>query len=369
MKFDALSLQKFLMGECEPLETLSWLSDIFLPEIVSRLNTNDVRQRLGIYAGEKIPENERNLTDVRNRVSLILEYELARVATLILEDHGIQNLFWCYVVANRFPDLEVRTISGERGLRVEVKCLQSIAEEKSANFDTLKKDIHPKTDFVVVFLWEWKYDSQEIKWDRSPFVHKAFVFHASSLAYLRDWYWLNNPPKDLGNGFQGFDLRYAVNCKNGIYNQEEGNYGKLLRIWQQDFQYQPPNSDIIYRTIENYFFFKKIVIMEGFNNLAHLILPRLSESNEISPILYKDKDTHEEYEVGWQSKNICFILNSFFTKNKNDILQQISENKGSKIYTFTDKYVSTEYNLDGSNIMKINQFRKPKFLIQGLIEN
>jgi hypothetical protein len=38
MKFDALSLQKFLMGECEPLETLVWLSDIFLPEIVSRLN-------------------------------------------------------------------------------------------------------------------------------------------------------------------------------------------------------------------------------------------------------------------------------------------------------------------------------------------
>lgn len=29
MKFDALSLQKFLMGECEPLETLVWLSDIF----------------------------------------------------------------------------------------------------------------------------------------------------------------------------------------------------------------------------------------------------------------------------------------------------------------------------------------------------
>lgn len=42
-------------------------------------------------------------------------------------------------------------------MRIEVKCLQSMAEEKSANFDTLIKDINPQTDFVVVFLWEWDY--------------------------------------------------------------------------------------------------------------------------------------------------------------------------------------------------------------------
>ncbi len=371
MKFDALSLQKFLIGECEPLDTLSWLSDIFLPEIVSRLNTNNVRQRLGIYAGEKIPENERNLTDVRNRVSLILEYELARIATRILEDNGIQNLFWCYVVANRFPDLEVRKISGERGLRVEVKCLQSIAEEKSANFDTLKKDIHPKTDFVVVFLWDWKYDSQDIKWDRSPFVHKAFVFHASSLAYLRDWYWLNKPPQDLGDGLQGFDLRYAVNCKNGIYNQEEGNYGKLLRIWKKDFEYQPPESTLIYRTITEYLSFKNIVITEGFKNLAYLLLPKITGSNEIYPIHYNDNNA--QYFIGWQSKNVCFILNSFFSmfskERKNDILLHIFTNGANKIYTFNDKYDSTEYDLDGSQMIKIKQHKKPKYLIQGLVEN
>jgi hypothetical protein len=129
---------------------------------VDDLNSTDVRQRIGLYAGERIPQNERNLTDVRNRVSLIIEYEMARIATRILERAEIGDLFWSYVVANRFPDLEVRHNSGRRGLRVEVKCLQTLAEEKAANFDTLRKDIHPQTDFLVVFLWEWRGDRSEV---------------------------------------------------------------------------------------------------------------------------------------------------------------------------------------------------------------
>lgn len=366
MIIDASNLQRFLTGKCEPVDTLVWLSETFLPEIVSRLNATDVRRRLGIYAGEKIPENERNLTDVRNRVSLIFEYELARIATRILEEYKIEELFWSYVVANRFPDLEVRTSSGARGLRVEVKCLQSIAEEKSANFDTLRKDIHPITDFVVVFLWEWKYDPKEIAWDRAPFVHEAFVFHASSLAYLRDWYWLNNPPQNLGDGLQGFDLRYAVNCRNGSYNQEEGNYGKLLRIWQKDFKYQPPESPLIVRTIRDYVSFRHKVILKGFENLAHLILPRLSGSRVINPIFYRH--INDNSCIGWQSENICFILNSFLDsqEKKKNLLPQIS---ADTIYTFNEKYAWSKYKSDGIDMTLIIKGKKPKHLIRGLVEN
>ena len=78
-------LREYLTGEQQPLVTLSWLRDAFLPAIIEDLNSTDVRRRLGIYAGEKIPENERNLTDVRNRVSLIIEYEMARIATRFLD--------------------------------------------------------------------------------------------------------------------------------------------------------------------------------------------------------------------------------------------------------------------------------------------
>ena len=67
-------LRENLTGAREPLETLAWLRDTFLPVMLKNLNATDVRRRFGIYAGEKIPENERNLTDVRNRVSLVVEY-------------------------------------------------------------------------------------------------------------------------------------------------------------------------------------------------------------------------------------------------------------------------------------------------------
>ena len=134
---------------------------------------------MALYGGDRVPENERNLTDVRNRMSLLIEYKLAWIGNDVMEAHGITDLFWANVVANRFPDLELRNNQGRRGVRVEVKCLQAIAEEKSANFDTMKKDLNPNTDYIVVFIWEWFTDQAPVGWDRAPRVLCAFVFHAS----------------------------------------------------------------------------------------------------------------------------------------------------------------------------------------------
>ena len=143
-------LLEILEGKTSDVSAINWLRSEYLPEVVKRINQPSSRKRLGLYRGERIPENERNLTDTRNRVSLILEYEIARVSNEIFIELGITDYFWTYVVANRFPDLEVRKRDGNRVLRVEIKSLQSIAEEKSANFDTLVKDINPKTDYVFV---------------------------------------------------------------------------------------------------------------------------------------------------------------------------------------------------------------------------
>lgn len=358
MALDPESMRIFLKGKSSPLDTLSWLAESFLPEIVKRLNENDVRRRLGIYAGEKIPENERNLTDVRNRVSLIIEYEVARLATRILEEQGIVDIFWSYVVANRFPDLEVRTSSGSRGLRVEVKCLQTISEEKSANFDTLIKDIHPQTDFVIVFAWDWRYDSEDVKWDRSPFIYQAYLFHAASLALLRDWYWLNRPPKNLGDGLQGFDLRYAVNCQEGKYNEEEGNYGKLLRMWQKEFEYKRPMTDLIHRTVSDYLAFKSEVIKAGLDTLSHLFLPGLSGNPEVASVLY-----HNEL-IGWQSGDVCFLLTSVAPKAKEQKLL-LSQLTVSRVFLFSDKYAWSEFEYKEGKFAKKRSGKKPKHLIQG----
>jgi hypothetical protein len=357
MSLEPQDMHRFLSGKAKPLDALDWLQNAFLPEVVAILNTTNTRRRLGIYAGEKIPENERNLTDVRNRVSLIVEYELASITSQLLEDYKAPNLFCSYVVANRFPDLEIRQFTGGRGLRFEVKCLQTIAEEKSANFDTIRKDIHPRTDFVVVFLWDWQYDPTDITWDRAVFVHRAYVFHAASLALLRDWYWLNRPPNDLGNGLQGFDLRYAVNCKNGEYNEEEGNYGKLLRIWQEGFAYVPPMSPILSRTIADYLNFKTGAITAGFDSLAHLFLPRLSEQPIVEPI------TLNHQQIGWTAGNVCFLLSSVIgtRARRTEVLARLT---ATRVYTMTDKYDWKEYELTQGRLTELRSGKKPKRIIQ-----
>lgn len=352
-----IELRDHLTGAREPLETLSWLRDSFLPAVIGDLNAIDVRRRLGIYSGEKIPENERNLTDVRNRVSLIIEYEMARIATRILEHAGVQEIFWSYVVANRFPDLEVRHDSGRRGLRVEVKCLQTLAEEKSANFDTLRKDIHPKTDFLVVFLWEWRYDPSQVTWDRAPQIVRVYVFHAASLAHLRDWYWLNKPPNNLGDGLQGFDLRYAVNCTNDVYNEEEGNYGKLLRIWQEGFQYRPQSSELIDQTINDYLVFKTETITSGLDTLANIFLPGLSGDPSITAIF------HNDVRVGWKTTSTAFLLGSYLSK-KDDKPAILTLTSTPSVYIFTDKYAWVEYQYDNVKLIEIRRGKKPKHLAQ-----
>jgi hypothetical protein len=287
---------------CPTSEIGKWLRESYMPEIIRRFNLEDSRKRLGLYQGERIPENERNLTDVRNRVSLIIEYELARISNDLLSEHEISDVFWCYVVANRFPDLEIRRISGERLLRIEVKCLQSIAEEKAANFDTLTKDINPQSDFVVALIWEWVYDDGELcNWDRAPAILKAYVFHAKSLALLRDTYWLNSPPRALGDGFQGFDLRYAVNCKNGEYSKEGGNYGKILRIWQRDFRYRPRHEHKELADTENeYCKFVEDAFSFGFMRIAKTNLNALCDE-EIEEIF------ENERAIGFKAGLYTFI--------------------------------------------------------------
>lgn len=274
---DSAEVRLNLRSPQDPNVLVGWLRDRYMTEVVGLLNTDDVRRRMALYPGDTTPTNERNLTDVRNRISLILEYELARVSNELLSAAGVEDLYWSYVVANRYPDLEARWRDGEKALRIEMKCLQSVAEEKAANFDALIKDLDPRTDVVVVLLWEWKGDESAYGWRCAPWVEAQFVFHARSLARLRDHYWLNNPPGSLGTGYQGFDLRHAVTCRNGSYSEEEGNYGKLMRIWGEAVQPRLELDDLLSSTEDEYFRMRKTVVDVGFDRVSRDILARLTD--------------------------------------------------------------------------------------------
>ena len=274
---DVDAIRYHLRDELEPVELVAWFRSAYMEQIIGRLNTDDVRRRLALHPGDVTPTNERNLTDVRNRISLILEYELARISNELLEQSGEHDLYWSYVVSNRYPDLEARWRDGRKALRIEMKCLQSVAEEKAANFDALIKDLDPRSDMVVVLLWEWKNDESDYKWKCAPWIEGHFVFHARSLAKLRDHYWLNRPPASLGDGYQGFDLRYGVTCRNGMYSEEEGNYGKLMRIWNDDVEPKLELDDLLASTESEYFRMRRSVVDVGFNRVARDMIARLTD--------------------------------------------------------------------------------------------
>lgn len=359
---DRDNLYQILEATMPPQELAQRLRNEYFPEIVARFNSEDSRKRFGLYQNERIPVNERNLTDVRTRMGVLIEFELARISNELLRSCGIENIFWSYVVANRFPDLEVRRNTGERLLRLEIKCLQCIAEEKSANFDTLKKDIDPNTDYVVVCLWDWFKDhSQNCNWDSVPKIVKVYVFHAYSLTLLRDTYWLNNPPSNLGGGYQGFDIRFAVTCANGVYSKEQGNYGKLTRIWKAGFPFRPIETPELLDTEREYLSFQDEIILEGFKILAVSQLMGLS-SVAINPVYYQNN------MVGYETEGKLYILSPLLgTRRIRSIIETLcEEHSAAYAVVMTEKYKSTVYQYCEGELVSIATNLKPKNVMQVL---
>ena len=346
-------LIRMLHAEERPDITSQWLRNEYFPLIMDRYNSESSRKRFGLYQNEQIPANERNLTDVRTRMGVLIEFELARISNELLPELGITDIFWSYVVANRFPDLEIRENNGSRLLRLEIKCLQCIAEEKSANFDTLIKDINLNTDYVIVCLWDWDDEGKEkCEWDSAPKLYKIYVFHAYSLAMLRDTYWLNKPPANLGTGYQGFDIRYAVTVTKGIYSKEQGNYGKLTRIWKDGFEYRPVETLELIDTEQEYLLFQKEIVLKGFEILAKRQLQKLG-TGTINSLMYDNQN------LGYLLDRSAYALNV----RRNQALSIMAYHRLSNLVVMTEKYKCTVYKDQGGEIKEIAKNEKPKNVV------
>ena len=258
-----------LVSCADPIRSLNDLNSDFLPRAVQRLNAYAMPNRMRVFDTDPLPRNQRNLTDFRTRVGNLLEWELANALrdVLLLDNQDQWRLM--NVVANRFPDLEFRGIGGQRGLRLEVKAVDVIAEEKAANFDTLLKDIRAGGDFVVVLVWQWQYEATSAS--RFPFVICAVALDANTLAKIRDSYWLAQPPPGTLTARQGFDIRFAVNCSGANYNQEEGNVGKLMRLAEESFRPQFPPELVATETFRDYLDLKNRIISEGLREMSEIL--------------------------------------------------------------------------------------------------
>ena len=356
----AEQLRRFLAGREGPQATLDFLDHTFLPTMVRALNEFTYQRRIALYPGDLLPTNERNLTDVRTRMGQLIEYLFSNVGNECLETYDISDLAWTSVVAHRFPDLEIRNDLGRRGIRVEVKCLQSLAEEKAANFDTLKKDIHPQTDYVVVFIWEWSNEPAIGGWESAPRILKAFVFHAYSLADLRDYRWLQNPARSVSGGFQGFDFRYPVNCTSGYYNVEEGNFGKLLRIWKRDLEPPPYVDTLLQRTIDTFLTFEDDAVWNGFAVVAKAKLSTL-EHREVQPICVGG------HIAGYRAGDVAVLFRRrTSTRQRREIAVRYQL---EWVVVMTDKYNWTRCRVGGGRLHKTDTGKKPKHLCLSRIEN
>ena len=257
-----------LDGTSKDSETiLQYLGEELIPQAVGIMNSETLPLAVALFPGDALPTNQRNLTDVRTRIGILLEYEFAKAVTASLpteiKDKGI---VLTYVVANQFPDLAFRSDDGRIGIRFEVKAIQTIAEEKSANFSALIKDIRKDTDFVVVLLWEWRQHASRS--NKFPHIDKSFVMDAYQLAQMRDCYWLNRPPHGLKSARQGFDLTFAVNAQADVYNKEEGNYGKLMRIFDREYETYLPDTVRRGKTLKTYYAFREEAARLGLKQIG-----------------------------------------------------------------------------------------------------
>ncbi len=260
--------------------TLRMLNEDLIPPAVKLLNDTTLPIQMPIFPDDVIPNNQRKLADVRTRIGTLLEYQFATAVNETLPMAVTKaGIGLTHVVANQFPDLAFRSQAGELGIRLEMKAVQAIAEEKAANFDALIKDIYKDKDFVVTFTWEWEKAA-----DRDmiyPHIHQFYVMDAYQLALLRDTYWLDTPPrKHPGSGRQGFDLRFAINASGGVFNQEEGNLGKLMRI------FDPSKEDMLSKdllegeTLRTYYRFKGETRRLGMSKIFREVIAECTYADE-----------------------------------------------------------------------------------------
>ncbi len=110
-------LVDFLDGASENPETILQYSDEeLIPQAVHIMNNETLPLEAVLFPDDVFPTNQRNLTDIRTRIGLLLEYEFAKAVTTSLPTAvKEQGVALTYVIANQFPDLAFRSGCQESG--------------------------------------------------------------------------------------------------------------------------------------------------------------------------------------------------------------------------------------------------------------
>jgi len=202
---------------------------------------------------------------------VLLEYSFALALQDALRTGGATDYRASFVVANQYPDLIIRDAVSQPALRIEMKALELISEEKSANFDALVRDIHPQKDVLCILVWEWANVDLEGTLVNFPEVKRGFAFEAYPIARARDLGWLSQRPGEV----KGVDVAGPVVGDTESLREEEHNMGKLMRILGDKEVSALPEELARHRDIEAYREFKDFTISAGLAHNAARLLEEL----------------------------------------------------------------------------------------------
>lgn len=216
-------LSEVVDSDTDISKRISLLNKDIFPEIVNQINNSISANRLSRLSKEEepVPDHSRNLTEIRTRVGLLLEFNLASTIEEYLPDEHKAT----YGTSQAHADIVLRDRQYQPTIRLEVKALEDIAEEKAANYKDLVHSIDPNKDILAIFLWGWKEDEIDGVNHVYPKLYSLEAFRMKQIALSRDLLWMRNSNENL------VDIGGPVLEKGSKdLKEEEGNMGKLTRI-------------------------------------------------------------------------------------------------------------------------------------------
>lgn len=329
-----------------------------LPPVKHRVNTGKFHLMSAKLITELLPTNERNLTDARTRIGTLLEYQFAvELNNILKENYTLEDYDVGFVLANQYPDLVIRNELHQVVLRIEMKSVQGISEEKSANFDALIRNVEQHTDALCIILWEWEKIEEKNADLEYPKISEIYFFDAYEIAKIRDYGWLKNGNRRSLNKLIDVSGPYVPVGENE-FKEEEGNAGKILRIDSTD-----ENNPEAVRFEK----FKSEAQLFGIQQIVKKCIRIITDNkNDISIISneYNNKEVQKIHHVTYQNMSFLFLAGNRRKKRKikelSSVTLQESDLEKINVIIMNEKFDWTLYDYSKTeSLIKIEDGNKP----------
>ena len=362
-----MSLKELIENRNENFdEVIRFFENEILPKVQLKINTGRFHRMSSKLNTELLPTNQRNLTDARTRIGTLLEYQFAyELNNLLKDEYNLEEYDVGFVLANQYPDLVIRNEFHEVVLRIEMKSIQGISEEKSANFDALIRNIEEKSDILCIILWEWNSVIEKEATIEYPEISKIYFFNAYEIAKIRDYSWLKNTKGQTGNKIVDVSGVY-VHVEEDVFKKEEGNLGKLLRIGIDDEN----NIEGV-----KYEKFKNEVQLFGIQQIVKSCLNLIIEEDKIVEFDSREYDKKEVQLIYQAFKNdTSLLILAGNRRSPSKILEKtkifLEEIQSDFTYTtiLNEKFDWILYESSLTENIKVDEGKKPQTLYKKLEE-